>query len=295
MTSARAFIVRHPVPLYFGLTFGISWGGALIAIGGGGGISWPVAADPRFAYAVLAMLAGPSITGLLLTALVGGKAGLRDLLCRTLRARVARRWHAVALLAAPLLWFATLAALSSISPAFLPGIIVSTDRMELVLFGIAVALGAGVFEEIGWTGFAIPHVRQRYGVLATGLIVGVSWGAWHLLTNVFWAVGATAGELPLSIFVPASVIGALIGYLAAFRVLMVWLYERTGSVLLAIVMHASLTASVLILDPAGLSGAALLTYTSALAAVVWAAVVFVGARYGWHVAQPPLREVRRAA
>jgi uncharacterized protein len=295
MTSARAFVVRHPVPVYFGLTFGISWGGAVFAIAGGRGISWPVVADPRFAYAVLAMLAGPSISGVLLTALVGGKAGLRDLLCRTLRARVARRWHAVALLAAPLMWMATLAALASISPAFLPGIITATDRTELVLFGIAVAIGAGLFEEIGWTGFAIPQVRQHHDVVATGLIVGVLWGAWHLLTNVFWVLGATAGELPLSIFVPASVAGVLLGYLAAFRVLMVWLYERTRSVLLSMVMHASLTASVLILDPSELSGTALLSYSFALAAVVWTAVALVGWRYGWEVAQSPLEEIRPAA
>ena len=190
---------------------------------------------------------------------------------------------------------ATLAALASTSRAFLPGIVTATDRMELVRLGIAIGLGAAVFEEIGWTGFAIPHVRQRYGVFATGLIVGVSWGAWHLLTNLFWAIGATSGDLPLSIFVPLSVIGMLIGYLAAFRVLMVWLYERTGSVLLAIVMHASLTASVLILDPAGLSGAALLIYAFALAAVVWAAVALVVRRYSAHRAQPALRETRRAA
>ena len=295
MTSIRTFVIRHPVPVYFGLTFAISWGGAAAAIGGGGGVSWPVAVDPRFAYAVLAMLAGPAITGVLLTALIGGKAGLRDLRYRALRVGVAPRWHAVALLTAPLLWMATLAALSAISPAFLPGLVTTTDRMELVLFGIAVGLAAGVFEEIGWTGFAIPHVRQRYGVVATGLIVGVLWGAWHLLTNVFWAVGATSGSLPLSIFVPASVIGVLIGYLAAFRVLMVWLYERTGSLLLAMMMHASLTASVLILDPAGLLGAPLLTYAFALAAVVWATVMVVGVRSGWHRAQPRPRETRQAA
>jgi hypothetical protein len=118
--------VRHPVPVYFGLTFAISWGGAAVAIAGGGGISWPVVVDPRFAYAVAAMLAGPSISGVLLTALVGGKAGLRDLLRRTLRARVAPRWHAAALLTAPLLWIATLAALTSTSPAFLPGIVTTT-------------------------------------------------------------------------------------------------------------------------------------------------------------------------
>lgn len=295
MSNARAFLVRHPVPVYFGLTFAISWGGAVFAIAGGRAISWPVGADPRFAYAVLAMLAGPSISGVLLTALVGGKAALHDLLRRTLRARVARRWHAVAALAAPLLWIATLAALASISPAFLPGIITAADRMELVLFGIVVAIGAGVFEEIGWTGFAIPYVRQRHGVAATGLIVGVLWGAWHLLTNVFWALGAAAGELPLSIFVPASVIGVLFGYLAAFRVLMVWLYERTGSVFLAMLMHASLTASVLILDPSGLAGTALLGYSFALAAVVWAAVALVGRRNGWQLSQSPLKEIRRAA
>ena len=51
------------LPVYFGLTFAISWGGAAVAIAGGGGISWPVVVDPRFAYAVVAMLAGPSISG----------------------------------------------------------------------------------------------------------------------------------------------------------------------------------------------------------------------------------------
>ena len=59
-------------------------------------------------------------------------------------------------------------------------------------------------------------------------------------------------------------------------------------------MHASLTASVLILDPAGLSGAALLTYAFALAAVVWAAGAIVARRYGWARAQPALREIGRA-
>jgi len=32
-------------------------------------------------------------------------------------------------------------------------------------------------EELGWTGFAVPTLlRQRYGALATGLLVGVPWG-----------------------------------------------------------------------------------------------------------------------
>ena len=40
---------------------------------------------------------------------------------------------------------------------------------------------------------------------------------------------------------------------------MVWVYDHTQSLVLAMVMHASLTSSVLILDPQGMSGVALLT------------------------------------
>jgi hypothetical protein len=38
MPTIRAFVTRHAVPAYFALTFAISWGGALLAIGGSGGM-----------------------------------------------------------------------------------------------------------------------------------------------------------------------------------------------------------------------------------------------------------------
>jgi uncharacterized protein len=297
MTALKACIMRHPVATYFVLTFAISWGGVLVVIGGSAGMSESApTGDPRFAYAVLAMLAGPSLSGLLLTGLVEGRTGLRQLRSRARTWRLAVRWHAVSLLTAPLLWIATMFMLSLVSLSFLPGIFTSTDKTGRVLAGVAVALGAGIFEELGWTGFAIPQLRRRHGVLATGLIVGVLWGAWHLLTNVLWASRVSAGELPLSIFLPVSVVGVLVGYLAAFRVLMVWVYDRTGSLLMAMVMHVSLTASVLILDPAAISGVALLTYSFALAAAVWTAVAVIAARHGLHsCAAVPRRSIRRAA
>jgi membrane protease YdiL (CAAX protease family) len=52
----------------------------------------------------------------------------------------------------------------------------------------------GIFEELGWTGFAI-RMRQRYGVLGTGLIVGVLWGAWHFI--LFWEPDSFSVGLPL--------------------------------------------------------------------------------------------------
>jgi len=296
MTTIHRVIAKYPATAYFALTFAISWGGALLAIGGSGGMSGTAPTDdPRFVYALLAMLAGPSLSGILLTALVHGRNALPELLSRVLEWRVATRWYAVAILAAPFLWIATLFALSLTSPRFLPALLTSQDKASLVLVGLAVAVGAGVFEELGWTGFAIPQIRRRHGLFTTGLIVGVLWGAWHLLTNVLWAAPVSAGELPLSIFLPVSVLGTLAGYLAAFRVLMVWVYDRTRSVFVAILMHASITGSVLILDPAAISGTAALTYSFALAAAVWAAVAVVALANGWHRARRPARGERLAA
>ena len=281
MDALNIFIRNHPVVTYFALTFAISWGGVLVVIGGSGGMAGTApTSDPRFIYAVLAMLAGPSISSILLTAVLEGRDGVRALGSRALRWRLSAQWHAIAILTAPLLWLVTLFVLSLTSLQVLPAIVTNTDKAGLVVVGLALAMGAGVFEELGWTGFAIPQLKRRHGVFATGIIVGVLWGAWHLLTNVFWASRVSAGALPLSIFLPASIVSVLIGYLVAFRVLMVWVYDHTQSLVLAMAMHASLTSSVLILDPQGMSGVALLTYSFALGATGWATVAVVGACAG---------------
>ncbi len=129
MPTVKAFIARRPVATYFALTFAISWGGILLVIGRAGGI--PAGKEQFEAWlpaAIPALLGGPSIACLLLTALLEGKSGLRHLLSRLLTWRVGVRWYAVALLAAPIVMLAELLALSLFSPAFLPGIFV--DRRQ---------------------------------------------------------------------------------------------------------------------------------------------------------------------
>jgi hypothetical protein len=59
-------------------------------------------------------------------------------------------------------------------------------------------------------------------------------------------------------------------------------------------MHVSLTASLLMLNPLGISGAHLLTYSLALAGALWVIAV-VAARSGWHVAHRPPRSAARPA
>jgi membrane protease YdiL (CAAX protease family) len=224
---------------YFALTFALSWGSWLLLAGGA-----PMRSDPRFMIVILAGPVAPAVAGLLLTGLAAGRAGYRDLLARLFRWRVQARWYGVALLLAPLVAMATASvlALSLRSREFLPGIFAAPDPLGLLLPGVFGGLLVGVCEEVGWTGFAIPRVRLRYGVLATGLLVGVVWGAWH--APAFLRSDSFAGALPLTLLLLQ-----LFSWLPAFRVLMVWVYERTGSLVVAMLMHVSLTATSIIVPP----------------------------------------------
>src|SRR5581483_6673828 len=107
--------------------------------------------------------------------------------------------------------------------------------------------------ELGWTGFAIPTIRKRLSSFITGLIVGVLWGAWHFLP-IWWGSSSTSGGL---------------SFLPPYRILMVRLFDRTPSLPMAMLMHGSLTASVRLFDPIGISGTAIVTYNLALGGAFW--------------------------
>jgi uncharacterized protein len=238
-----------------------------------------------FLYPVL--IVGPSVAGILLTALLYGRAGLSEFRSRLLKWRVGARWYVVALLTAPLSVTAAVLALSLSSSEFVPSILTTSHKTSLLLMGIFAGLMVGIFEELGWTGFAIPRMKLRYGILGTGLIVGVLWGAWHF-PPFFWGSGAASGTLPLALFLPVL----LFTWLPAYRVLMVWVYDRTESLLVAMLMHVSLVASNVILVPLA-TGVALVTYDLVWAAVLWVVVGAVAVANGGHLSRVPLR--RRVA
>ena len=294
MTNIKAFIKGHPLLSFYALVFAISWGAILIVVGlGPGGFSaTPQQFQKAVPYAVPAMVLGPGVAGIILTGLIDGRAGLREFRSRLLKWRVGARWYAVALLTAPLVFTAVFVPLSLISPEFLPRIFITSDKATVLLMGIAAGLTAGIFEELGWTGFAIPRMRLRYGVLGTGLIVGILWAAWHLLQN-YWASGVTSGEISGTFWLVNAVVGTLVGSLVAYRVLMVWVYERTGGSLpVAMLMHVSLTFFTIIVFPPSAVEANLIS-GYAYTAVLWVLVVAVAVANGGHLSRQPLR--RRVA
>ena len=269
-----ATLIRaHPIFAYYVLTFALSWGGFLLVVGTSSLVNTNWQGEGKFLSAIMVMLAGPSIAGLLLTGVIDGRAGYRDLLVRLRKWRVGIRWYAFAVLPAPIVSAGVLFALSMTSP------LLTADNKAAVVFGGLGAAVTTILEEIGWTGFVVPRLRRRYAVPMTGLIVGVMWGLWHFLQQVFIS-GTYAGDIPLLMFLLLSVVAA-VASLTAYRVLMVWLYDRTGSLLVTTLMHGMLTASSIFWFTPIATGALFLANVWLVAAVMWLLVGAVGIVDGW--------------
>lgn len=255
--SILAALRRHPLVSYFALAYGITWGG-IILVGGAARFQGLAVPTSQFPLVMLAMLLGPSTAGLTMTAITGGRAGLRDLGARMRRWRVAPRWYAVALLANPLVTLMVLWGLALlVTPAYAPGFNLA--------FGLVAGGLAGFCEEIGWTGFATPRLIERYGALPGGLLLGVLWGAWHLLAGfVFSAPGQELYWL-------GEALVYWVGALAAYRVLMTWVYSHTRSVLTAQLMHLCFTGAFITFEPALVQPLAL-GYRVVVAFALWALV-----------------------
>jgi hypothetical protein len=133
----------------------------------------------------------------------------------------------------------------------------------------------------------VPRLRLRHGVLGTGLLVGVPWGAWHLLQGL-WVGGTYAGAIPLALFLLLGFCSG-IAELTAYRVLMVWVDDRTESLLMAVLMHASLIAGTIFLFTPLATGVPMVTYSWVFDAALWVVVAAVAWATGGQLARQPPR------
>jgi len=130
--------------------------------------------------------------------------------------------------------------------------------------------GAGIFEELGWTGFATPRLLQRCSWFQTGLWLGLLWAAWHVLPDYL----GSAAHGPLWI---AHVLEWFVA-LVAFRIFMTWIYSCTRSLALAMLMHASFTGSQALLWPSAASPSDELIWYGAFALALWIALGAIASR-----------------
>lgn len=276
-------VIKCPVATYYFITFLLSWGGLVLLIGGPGNITSQPTNAP-FLPLYLITVSGPIISGVLLTGLYHGKKGYRDLFSRLCKWRIPVRWYAIALLIAPLTVFAALFALSLFSPVFMPGIFDSGnnpvasafglpggDKMTLVLFVLMLGLFNGFVEELGWTGFVTPKLILNQNLIKAGITLGIMWGLWHFLSN-YLGTAAASGTVSLLLYIPAM----LFSFLPPFRILMIWVYRHTGSLLIAVLMHASLNVFWILYMPLSITGKDRVVWYILWAVVLWSIVIIIG-------------------
>jgi membrane protease YdiL (CAAX protease family) len=128
----------------------------------------------------------------------------------------------------------------------------------------------GLGEEIGWRGFALPRLLERYSPLLSSLILGALWAIWHFpyaLTS-----GTSLSEVPLHWFLTN---------LLAVSIIYTWIFIHTnGSLLPVLLFHAAgnTTANLLPIMPPAASDLRIYYFTIAINCFLAMLVYFLSIR-----------------
>ena len=164
-TAPRNWAARHDLVLYFVLAYLLSW--AL----------WPlVILNPTSSPLVPF---GPLIAAVIVALLAGGRHELWALLRQLGRWRVHPIWYAVALLG-PFVLAGLTALLAIAAGAPVRGTGAYTDWRSIDLFFLSTVIIVGLFEEVGWRGFALPRLQLRLDAIWAALVLGVLWALGRL-------------------------------------------------------------------------------------------------------------------
>ena len=212
---------------FFGLAYVLSWAWYLpLMIRGDrirSGVGWPTDVPA---------LLGPATAAVVMTAMVHGRPGLRDLWSRLTRWHIGWTWW---LLVAGTLSLGLLGVLIPLVTG--QNVPTLTDFTSYPGIGHITALGfvavvfvGGVGEEVGWRGFAADRLLRDHSLGWTALVVGVSWAGWHL--PLFWLVDSYRSMGVMSA-------GWLVGLIAGSVVLTFLYREGRRSILLVAAWHAA--------------------------------------------------------
>lgn len=175
------------------------------------------------------MVLCPLVASLILVAFERGSAGVAAHIDRARDFRLIenKAWYAPILLLMP-----ATAALAYVAMRVLdlplppPALSIAIVPALFLLFFVA-----GLAEELGWSGYALDPLQNRWGALPASLIIGLVWAAWHIVPLL--QVGRAPGWIAWWAF------GTV-----ATRVLHTWLYNNTGkSVFGAALFHGMTNVS----------------------------------------------------
>lgn len=162
----------------------------------------------------------PSLLALVMVLLVDGRKGAKTLFVGKLIKPFGWRWFLVALLVFPVVCLVAVALHSMFGGPSLG--LRTTQLIPQLIVILVISLG----EEFGWRGYLLPKLQEKYSAFVASLILGTVWGLWHFPASLI-GTGVPL-EMPFFVFMVWVLLATL---------LMTWVYNNTGSVFLAILMH----------------------------------------------------------
>jgi membrane protease YdiL (CAAX protease family) len=227
---------------------------------------------------VLVLLAafGPMVAGIALTYLTRDQEGRRDYWKRIIDfRRIPARWYLVIMLLVPIL--NSLAALLDALTGGTGGtwgeaaLNFLTDPASIVLSILFASLFPFI-EELGWRGYVLDRLQEKYSALVSSLILGFVWSLWHLPT-FFIRDSYQAG---LGIGTPAFwwFFAGILPLTFAFT----WIYNNTQRSTLAVILFHSMvnfTGELLTLSERADNYSILLWFAAAIGIIaIWNAKPF---------------------
>ena len=250
-----SLVKRHPLATFCGASVVIGSAVTLLS-------AQLPASSPLRPLAAIPVSFIPAACALAVLRMAGSDEDRLALRRRLTTIRVGWRWYAVALAALPA------AHLAGVALATVPrGTAVAAHPAMLALLPLFVVTAIG--EEIGWRGYALPKLQERFSPLAAALILGVVWSAFH------WAALLGNSEAPLAYVVVSTF------QLTAMSVAMAVVFNNAReAVPVMVVMHAVYNAVSIGVLPLAETGAPILAF-SLSAAATWALAIGLVVAAGW--------------
>ena len=224
-SAVRSWIERHQLATFIAVAYGFTWliQGAVALAG----------LEPSWTQSILIGFGGfgPPVGAAVVIWASGGS--LRTWVSQFFKWRIGAKWWLLAL-GLPLV----VLALGSGLFILFGGPVDFTSFESPLIYLFALAWGTvwgGGQEDLGWRGFMLPILQEKYSALVSSVFVGVAWAGWHL--PLFLNASTTHGAWPLSqqlLWVVSILAGS---------VLWTWMYNSTGGSVLAVaVFHAGINA-----------------------------------------------------
>ena len=174
----------------------------------------------------------PTVIALALSLIFSGTSGIRKLLGLLFRRLSEHKaWYLIGLLVP----IASVAVAVTVSRHFHEGA-PFIQRGALPLTVMLQLFTGALGEELGWRGFLLPRLENKFSPRAAAAIMAITWALWHLPSSYF--PGMAQQHMP-----PA----AFLLMVAAFGIFLALLFNRThGHVLSTMIAHFSFNMSLAI-------------------------------------------------